>query len=71
VDCPFNGILQTSIGYASACTAGVLDDLATVNDEFISFKEQASCRMDIADVEIKDLKRDLRTARDHWGQRET
>jgi hypothetical protein len=64
VDCPYNGILQTSIGYASACTAGVLDNLATVNNEFISFREQASHRLDVADVEIEDLKRDLRTARD-------
>jgi hypothetical protein len=63
-DCPFNGVLQTSIGYASACTAGVLDDIATVNDEFISFREQASRRLDVADVEIEDLKRDSRTARD-------
>jgi hypothetical protein len=63
-DCPFNGILQTSIRYASACTAGVLDDLATVNNEFISFREQASCHLDVADVEIEDLKRDLRAARD-------
>jgi hypothetical protein len=63
-DCPFNGVLQTSIGYASACTAGVLDDIATVNDKFISFREQASRRLDVADVEIEDLKRDLRVARD-------
>jgi hypothetical protein len=63
-DCPFNGVLQTSIGYASACTAGVLDDIATVNDEFISFRKQASRRLDVADVEIEDLKRDSRTARD-------
>jgi hypothetical protein len=63
-DCPYNRILQTLIGYASAYTAGVLDDLATMYYEFISFKEQASCCMDISDVEIKDLKRDSRTARD-------
>jgi hypothetical protein len=42
----------------------VLDNIATVNDEFISFREQASRRLDIADVEIEDLKRDSRTARD-------
>jgi hypothetical protein len=64
VDCPFNGILQMSIGYASACTTGVLDDLATVNDKFILFKKEASCHLDIVDVEIEDLKRDSRTARD-------
>jgi hypothetical protein len=64
VDCPFNRILQTLIRYASACTAGVLDNVATMNDEFISFKEQASCRMDIANMEIEDLKRDSRTPRD-------
>jgi hypothetical protein len=63
-DCFFNRVLQTSIGYASACTAGVLDDIATVNNKFISFREQASRRLDIADVEIEDLKRDLRVARD-------
>jgi hypothetical protein len=63
-DCPFNGVLQTSIGYASACTAGVLDDIATVNDKFISFREQASRRLDVADMEIEDLKRDSRTVRD-------
>jgi hypothetical protein len=63
-DCPFNGVLQTSIGYASACTAGVLDDIATMNNKFISFREQASCCLDIADVEIEDLKRDSRVARD-------
>jgi hypothetical protein len=65
-DCPYNGILQTSIGYASACTAGVLDNLATVNNEFILFREQASRHLDVADVEIEDLKRDSRTARDMW-----
>jgi hypothetical protein len=63
-DCPFNGVLQTSIRYTSACTAGVLDDIATVNNEFISFREQASRCLDIADVEIEDLKRDSRTVRD-------
>jgi hypothetical protein len=63
-DCPFNGVLQTSIGYASACTAGVLDDIATVNDEFISFREQASRHLDVANVEIEDLKRESRTVRD-------
>jgi hypothetical protein len=41
-----------------------LDDLATVNNEFISFREQASCHLDVANVEIEDLKRDPRTARD-------
>jgi hypothetical protein len=40
------------------------DDLATVNDEFISFKEETSHLIDIADVEIKDLKRGLRMVRD-------
>jgi hypothetical protein len=65
-DCPFNGVLQTSIGYTSACTAGVLDDIATVNNEFILFREQASHCLDVADVEIEDLKRDLRTGRDMW-----
>jgi hypothetical protein len=35
-----------------------------VNDGFISFKEQSSCCMDIVDVEIEDLKRDLRIVRD-------
>jgi hypothetical protein len=64
VDCPFNGVLQTSIGYASACTAGVLDDITMVNNEFISFREQASHRLDVVNVEIEDLKRDSRTARD-------
>jgi hypothetical protein len=63
-DCPYNGILQTSIGYASAYTAGVLDDLATVNDEFILFREQVSCCLDVANMEIEDLKRDLRMVRD-------
>jgi hypothetical protein len=66
VDCPFNGILQMLIGYASARTAGVLDNLATANDEFISFKEEASHHLDIVDVEIEDLKRDLRMVRDMW-----
>jgi hypothetical protein len=41
-----------------------LDDIATVNDEFISFREQASRRLDVADVEVEDLKRESRTARD-------
>jgi hypothetical protein len=52
------------IGYGSACTAGVLDDIAPVNDEFISLKEQASRCLDIADVEIEDLESDSRVARD-------
>jgi hypothetical protein len=65
-DCPFNGVLQTSIRYASACNAGVLDDITTVNNKFISFREQASCRLDVANVEIEDLKRDSRASRDMW-----
>jgi hypothetical protein len=50
--------------YTSACTAGVLDKLATVNEEFISFRDQTSRRIDVANMEIEELKRDLRVARD-------
>jgi hypothetical protein len=64
LECPYNGVLQVAAGYTSACTTGILDELATVNDEFISFRDQSSRRLDVADVEIEELKRDSRVARD-------
>jgi hypothetical protein len=63
LECPYNGVLQVAAGYTSTCTAGVLDKLAMVNEEFILFCDQAFRRMDVADVEIEELKRDLRVAR--------
>jgi hypothetical protein len=63
-ECPYNGVLQVAAGYTSACTAGVLGKLAMVNNEFILFCDQSSRRMDVANVEIEELKRDSRVARD-------